>query len=112
MLVNVKTEKRQQTLECHPRSSLFAVQLNKVQRLSVAHEKKPVLTSRREDLILIGIFCHLKSSTTGQFVPGGLYVGFHFKQTWESAHALQASKSEKTSQKQESESRKKSSAYN
>jgi len=39
MLVAVKTEKRQQTLECHPSSLLSAMQLNRVQRLSVAWEK-------------------------------------------------------------------------
>ena len=39
MLVNVKTEKRQQTLECHPSSLLSAVQLNKEETLSVAQEK-------------------------------------------------------------------------
>ena len=46
MLVNVKTEKRQQTLECHPSSSLSAVQLNRVQRLSVAREKTCFNSSR------------------------------------------------------------------
>ncbi len=39
MLVAVKTEKRQQTNECHLSSLLSAVQLNKVQRLSVVQEK-------------------------------------------------------------------------
>ncbi len=39
MLVAVKTEKRQQTLEYHPSSLLSAMQLNRVQRLSVAWEK-------------------------------------------------------------------------
>ena len=39
MFVDVKTEKRQQTLECHPSSLLSAVQLNRVQRLSVVREK-------------------------------------------------------------------------
>lgn len=39
MLVDVKTEKRQQTLGCHPSPSLSAVQLNRVQRLSVVQEK-------------------------------------------------------------------------
>lgn len=39
MLVTVKTEKRQQTLGCHPSPLLSAVQLNRVQRLSVVQEK-------------------------------------------------------------------------
>ncbi|NGX52450.1 MAG: hypothetical protein KR126chlam5_00748 [Candidatus Anoxychlamydiales bacterium] len=39
MFVNVKTEQRQQTSECHLSLLLSAVQLNKVQRLSVAQEK-------------------------------------------------------------------------
>ena len=39
MLVAVKTKKRQQTLECHPSSLLFAMQLNRGQSLSVAWEK-------------------------------------------------------------------------
>ena len=39
MFVDVKTEKRQQTLECHPSSLISAVQLNRVQRLSVVWEK-------------------------------------------------------------------------
>ena len=44
MFVNVKTEKRQQTLECHPSSLISAVQLNRgktqiLSVLSVAWEK-------------------------------------------------------------------------
>lgn len=39
MFVDVKTEKRQQTLECHPSSSLSAVQLNREETLSVVREK-------------------------------------------------------------------------
>jgi len=39
MLVTVKTEKRQQTEECHPSSLLSAIQLNRVQRLSVVWKK-------------------------------------------------------------------------
>ncbi|NGX44143.1 MAG: hypothetical protein K1060chlam3_00306 [Candidatus Anoxychlamydiales bacterium] len=39
MLVAVKTEKRQQTNECHLSLLLSAMQLNKVQRLSFAQEK-------------------------------------------------------------------------
>ena len=39
MFVEVRKEKRQQTNECHLSSLLSAVQLNRVQRLSVAQEK-------------------------------------------------------------------------
>lgn len=39
MFVDVKTEKRQQTLECHPSSLLSAVQLNREETLSVAWKK-------------------------------------------------------------------------
>ncbi len=39
MFVDVKTEKRQQTAECHPSFALSAVHLNRVQRLSAAQEK-------------------------------------------------------------------------
>ena len=46
MFVNVKTEKRQQTNECHLSLLLSAVQLNKVQRLSVAQEKTCFNSSR------------------------------------------------------------------
>ncbi|NGX30364.1 MAG: hypothetical protein K940chlam4_01210, partial [Candidatus Anoxychlamydiales bacterium] len=46
MFVNVKAEKRQQTNECHLSLLLSAVQLNKVQRLSVAQEKTCFNSSR------------------------------------------------------------------
>ncbi|NGX43896.1 MAG: hypothetical protein K1060chlam3_00052 [Candidatus Anoxychlamydiales bacterium] len=46
MFVNVKTEKRQQTNECHLSLLLFSVQLNKVQKLSVAQEKTCFNSSR------------------------------------------------------------------
>ncbi len=46
MFVTVKTEKRQQTNECHLSLLLSAVQLNKVQRLSVAQEKTCFNSSR------------------------------------------------------------------
>ena len=46
MFVNVKTEKIQQTNECHLSLLLSAVQLNKVQRLSVAQEKTCFNSSR------------------------------------------------------------------
>ena len=46
MLVAVKIEKRQQTNECHLNLLLSAVQLNKVQRLSVAQEKTCFNSSR------------------------------------------------------------------
>ncbi len=46
MFVNVKTEKRQQTNECHLSLLLSAVQLNRVQRLSVAQEKTCFNSSR------------------------------------------------------------------
>jgi hypothetical protein len=46
MFVNVKTEKRQQTNECHLSLLFSAVQLNKVQRLSVAQEKTCFNSSR------------------------------------------------------------------
>ncbi len=46
MFVNVKTEKRQQTNECHLSLLLSAAQLNKVQRLSVAQEKTCFNSSR------------------------------------------------------------------
>ncbi len=46
MFVNVKTEKRQQTNECHLSLLLSAVQLNKVQRLSVAQKKTCFNSSR------------------------------------------------------------------
>ena len=39
MFVNVKTEKRQQTNKCYLSLLLSAMQLNRVQRLSVAQEK-------------------------------------------------------------------------
>ena len=55
MFVNVKTEKRQQTNECHLSLLLSAVQLNKVQRLSVAQEKTCFNSSRGglDDLLVI-----------------------------------------------------------
>jgi len=46
MFVNVKTEKRQQTNECHLSLLLSAMQLNKVKRLSVAQEKTCFNSSR------------------------------------------------------------------
>ncbi len=46
MFVNVKTEKRQQTNECHLSLLLSAMQLNRVQRLSVAQEKTYFNSSR------------------------------------------------------------------
>lgn len=39
MFVKVRKEKRQQTKGCHLSSLLSAMQLNRVQRLSVAQEK-------------------------------------------------------------------------
>ena len=61
MLVDVKTEKRQQTLECHPSSLLSAVQLNRVQRLSVVREKACFNSSkggRMQSLTPIAIDTH------------------------------------------------------
>ena len=46
MFVKVKREKRQQTGGCHLSSLLSAVQLNRVERLSVAQEKTSFNSSR------------------------------------------------------------------
>jgi hypothetical protein len=46
MFVKVKKEKRQQTDGCHLSPLLSAVQLNRVQRLSVAQEKTFLNSSR------------------------------------------------------------------
>ncbi len=54
MLINVKTEKRQQTLKCHPSFKLSAVQLNRVERLSVT-QKKTCFNSSRGSLDIIDI---------------------------------------------------------
>lgn len=96
MFVDVKTEKRQQTLECHPSSLLSAVQLNRVQRLSVAR-KKPVLTPRREVLKISFFSRNLFLSTTPAMeVDNG---SLRFKLRRQTTNALLVKRSEKTFEK-------------
>ena len=67
MFVNVKTEKRQQTNECHLSLLLSAAELNKVQRLSVAQEKTCFNSSR-------GGLGNLLVSPTGLIVEHNWFV--------------------------------------
>ena len=55
MFVDVKIEKRQQTLECHPSSSRSAVQLNKEETLRVARKKTYFNSSKGglDDLLIL-----------------------------------------------------------
>jgi len=86
MFVNVKTEKIQQTNECHLSLLLSAVQLNKVQRLSVAQEKTCFNFSRGGRIQLstpIVTDTHYWRWDQGCFLLASVFPGmfFNFKQT-------------------------------